>query len=239
MSSALTVPGAGHQRAVSMPVTSAETKRPITMSLPATAAGGAGAVAADEGASFDLDESDSQFDMSAFKDVEYNLAQLATRYPQPPEYKVIEEIGKGAFGIVHKALPSDSKCCFAPYFPPVLVRLLTVLLDRECVAIKILDLNRFGDDDEVGLVLSFARSITVCSFLPLQLDVEDSYRKFEETWMEITHTRFLRHPNILRCGPLLLLLCLALVLMHPSLSSGLADISPRSSRPKSSGLSCR
>lgn len=109
-------------------------------------------------AAFEVDEQDARIEGSDLpKTVDFNLAQLAEKYPPPVHYEVAEEIGKGAFGTVHRAHSPDSK---------------------EEVAIKILDLNRFGEDDE--------------------LDVEESYRKFEETWMEITHTRFLRHPNILR-----------------------------------------
>jgi hypothetical protein len=86
-------------------------KRPSSGAGGAGSAGSAGAAAAlaEEAASFELDESDRDFDTSALKDVEYNLAQLATRYPQPTDYKVLEEIGKGAFGTVHKAQPADSK----------------------------------------------------------------------------------------------------------------------------------
>jgi len=63
-------------------------------------------------------------------------------------------------------------------FLSALSRFVTIDARRTDVAIKILDLNRFDDDDE--------------------LDVEASYRKFEETWMEVTHTRFMKHENILR-----------------------------------------
>lgn len=72
----------------------------------------------------------------------------------------------------------------------------------------------------------------------LQLDPEESYRKFEETWMEITHTRFLRHPNILRC-----VLCLSRCLSWTEqrfiiVSVALPGTSLRSSRGRSFGSSC-
>ena len=40
--------------------------------------------------------------------------------------------------------------------------------------------------------------MTDTSIFPQDLDVDESYTRFEETWREITVTRLLSHPNLVR-----------------------------------------
>lgn len=58
---------------------------------------------------FEVDDEDSAVEMNSLKDVELNLEVLNQKYPPPQKYEVLEEIGHGAFGTVHRAIAPDSK----------------------------------------------------------------------------------------------------------------------------------
>ena len=60
---------------------------------------------ANDNNAFDVEEQDASIEVSEsdLQKVELNLEKLGQRYPAPAKYEIFEEIGKGAFGKVHRA----------------------------------------------------------------------------------------------------------------------------------------